>query len=363
MRRSAKYRDAHRAVALMAMMITGAACSDTTNSPAGSGGVDADEGEGAFGTSGPETGADEDFDPEGSTGAGDDGAGETGGDDGTTGGSSGGFDPAPEAGPFPACPDDLPEGWIFCEDFEALGDPSSVFFDYADGEGNFTPEFEGDAASGVGAMRAHYREGVEAAGFLSVSFGANPINTAGRPGYAESDDFGEVYWRFRVKMQEGWPDAGPHNLTRVSAFAQADWGQAMVANISSNGDGVTLLGQGSSCVDAGAVKCAGIDDATKLEPVGTLAGRTALFSSEQAGEWRCVEAHVKLNTPGIADGLFEFWVDGNLEASTGAVDWRGEWSEFGMNLLTLENFWVGGAPADLDRWFDDLVISTSPIGC
>ena len=94
-----------------------------------------------------------------------------------------------------------------------------------------------------------------------------------------------------------------------------------------------------------------------------MAGRTALFSAEQAGEWRCVEAHVKLNTPGIADGLFEFWVDGNLEASTGAVDWRGEWSEFGMNLLTLENFWVGGAPADLDRWFDDLVIATSPIGC
>ena len=72
---------------------------------------------------------------------------------------------------------------------------------------------------------------------------------------------------------------------------------------------------------------------------------------------------MKLNTPGDFDGVFELWVDERLEAGSEGVDWRGSWAAFGLNLLSLENLWVGGAPADLDRWFDDLVISTGPIGC
>lgn len=164
-------------------------------------------------------------------------------------------------------------------------------------------------------------------------------------------------------MQDGWPDAGPHNLTRISAFAQSNWGQAMVASVSSKGDEVQLEASAASCVQQGEVACAGVDDAQSLEPLGTLVGQTPVFSSARGGQWQCIEAHVRLNTPGEVDGVFEMWVDGELEGATEGVDWRGSWSEFGLNLLSIENLWVGGAPADLDRWFDDLVISTQPIGC
>lgn len=361
MRHLAQLRDALGPAVLAGALITAGACSDTstTNYDAGFDGASSDGEAGSSGGLGDHGG--ESGDPGGTSGSEDDDYGDTEGSGGSTGGDSGGDIPRPADGPYATCPDPLPQGWIYCEDFES-SDPVANFFDYVDADGNFVPSYEG-AASGVGSMRAHYREGQEGAGFLSVSFGANPINTTGRPGHAAEEDFDEIYWRFRVKMEEGWPDAGPHNLTQISAFAQSDWGQAMVASVSSKGDDVFLEATAASCVQAGQVECSGVDDAESLQPLGTLVGDTPVFSSSRAGIWQCVEAHVKLNTPGELDGVFQLWVDGRLEAASDGIDWRGSWAEFGLNLLSLENLWVGGAPADLDRWFDDLVISTDPIGC
>lgn len=369
MRRKAKNRDALRAAALlMGSFITILGCSaaqedDVQAAPSADGDGNSglyDEDEQTSGD--PSSAGDDDF---GSTSGLSDGNDEPGdasqGDDGSTGGDTHPTPPIDE-GPYALCPKELPEGWIFCEDFEELGDPADVFFDFQDGDGAFGPSYDG-GASGLGAMRATYREGVEAAGFFSISFGANPINEAGRTGYAEDESFEEIYWRFRVRTQVGWPNAGPHALSRVSAFAQEDWGQAMVAALTSDGDAVNLLGRGQSCVDAGNVECTGVDDETELQPLGSLQGFTPVFSGERGGQWQCVEAHVRLNTPGAADGVFEFWVDDTLEATSSSLDWRGDWSAFGLNLLSIENFWLGGAPADLDRWIDDVVISTEPIGC
>jgi hypothetical protein len=364
MRHFAHMRDAITAAVLGGVFVTVAACSDTsTESVEDNAFTSVGEDDDARGSTsaGGEPDADTDGGDVSTSGDADDDGFTTGEGESSGGDDDGGTEPAPEVGPHALCPDELPEGWIFCEDFED-SDPFEVFFDYVDGEGNFVPEHFG-GASGVGAMRAHYREGSEAAGFLSVSFGTNPINGADRPGYAGDTHFDEIYWRFRVKMQPGWPDVGPHNLTRVSAFAQSDWGQAMVAAITSDGDQVPLRASASTCVDADQVACSGIDDAASLEPLGAFVGTTPVFSSERAGRWQCVEAHVRLNTPGNTDGVFEFWVDGEREAGDTNLDWRGNWTEFGLNLLSIENFWAGGAPADLDRWFDDLVISTAPIGC
>ncbi|MBV1860034.1 MAG: hypothetical protein KUG77_16595 [Nannocystaceae bacterium] len=363
MRQFANFRDAFGATVLGGLLVAVGGCSGATSEDAGSSSLDEDgespEGAGSTGY---------DADPDGltsaaggSSGHGGDNAVGTDDEGGSTSGASADSGPSPKAGPHPTCPDELPEGWIFCEDFEGVYDPSLVFFDYVDAEGNFAPTDEG-GASGVGSMKAHYREGVEGAGFMSVSFGSNPINTADRPGYRDDDNFDEVYWRFRVKMQPGWPDAGPYNLSRISAFAQSDWGEALVASVGSDDADVTLRASASSCVHNNEVECEGID-ADALVPLGTLSGTTPVFSAARAGQWQCVEAHVKLNTPGQEDGVFEFWVDGELEASRAGMDWRGTWAAFGLNLLSIENFWLGGAPADLDRWFDDMVISTGPIGC
>jgi len=278
----------------------------------------------------------------------------------TTGTSTGGT-PPPSAG-FAPCPEKLPQSWVLCEDFEAIEDPTKTFFEFQDGDGAFVIG-TGDAASGEHSMRTKYREGVEGSGWLSVAIGRNPVVYGDRPNAAATGDFTEVYWRFRVKTQAGWPDIGLGHFTSATVLASSEWTQAMVARLRSDGDNVVLLAEPTTCIDGESVSCAGFEDAMGQKPLGGLIGAMPIFSQAAADEWHCVEAHVVLNTPGAADGVFEFWVDDMLENGAYQLDWRGTWAEYGINLVTLENFWPGGAPADLERAVDDLVISTSPIGC
>lgn len=287
-------------------------------------------------------------------------AGSDGGEGGTTTGA--GPDTGGASEGRPGCPRPLPEGWVHCEDFEAVVDPADVFFEYYDGEGAFVLTDE-EAASGHRSMRASYRAGVEGAGWLSVSFGENPIIYGQRPQVAKDQKFDEIYWRFRIKMEAGWPDVGPRKLTRITAFAHENWGQAMVASLWSDGSDVVLAAEPSSCVLEDEVVCQGYNDADGLQSLGPLVGTTPLFSNKYADAWHCVEGHVRLNTPGEVDGVLEFWVDDMLEAGRYDIDWRGNWDDYGLNLVTVENFWTGGAPQALDRWIDDLVIATVPIGC
>ncbi|MBC8073563.1 MAG: hypothetical protein IAG13_34900 [Deltaproteobacteria bacterium] len=268
----------------------------------------------------------------------------------------------PSPGAHALCPDALPEAWLFCEDFEDLTDPAATFFEYQDADGAFVLD-EGDAASGVRTMKASYVEGVEGAGWLSVAFGRNPIVYGNSPQASADVDFQSIYWRVRVKMQEGWPDVGPGELTSATAFASKEWQQALVARLRSDGDAAVLLAEPFSCIVGDALACEGFDDADRQQQLGGLLGATPLFSADASGSWHCVEAHVALNTPGLADGTFEFWIDDELQNESHTLDWRGSWNEYGINLVTVENLWPGGAPTDLERWFDDLVISTEPIGC
>jgi hypothetical protein len=255
----------------------------------------------------------------------------------------------------------LPPEWVFCADFEDVTDLAETFFEYQDADGAFVP-VEGDAASGLRSMEATYAEGVEGAGWLSVAFGRNPIVFGAAPHYAEGSDFQEIYWRLRVRTEPGWPDIGPRHLSRAAAFAAEDWLQAMSARLRSEGDGTVLVADPTSCVAGDTVACSAYEDASERS-LGALAGAFPLFSSKESGEWHCVEAHVVLNTPGLADGVLEFWIDDELQNTRSDLDWRGSWTGFGLNLVTIENRWTGGAPKELRRRVDDLVISTAPIGC
>jgi len=304
---------------------------------------------------------DGDLDPQADTG-GDDSSSDDDQDD-TAGAGTTGSNPIPPSAGFATCPDPLPPDWLLCEDFERLEDPSKRFFEYQDGDGAFVVGV-GDAASGERSMRTTYRAGVEGAGWLSAAIGDNPAVYADVPNVAPSERFDAIYWRFRVKTQAGWPDAGLGHLSSASIFASAEWTQAMVARLRSDDDDGTLLrAEALSCIDGDAITCHGFEDAARQTLLGGFVGDTPIFSEPDADTWRCVEAHVVLNTPGARDGVFEFWVDGALESGTYDLDWRGQWAEFGINLVTLENLWPGGAHVDLERAVDDFVISTAPIGC
>jgi hypothetical protein len=89
------------------------------------------------------------------------------------------------------------------------------------------------------------------------------------------------------------------------------------------------------------------------------------------GQWICMEAMVKANSPDASDGEQAFWVDGKLVAHFKGIRWRS------TDLLKLNSFWLqydvcensakhNSDPAPQDRqyevWFDDVVLATEYIG-
>ena len=275
----------------------------------------------------------------------------------------GGAPPPPTGeGEFSGCPQPLPPGWVLCEDFETIRDPAEVSLDYQEVDGAFVM-VDGVGASGTRAMEVTYREGEQSAGWMVLSFGTSPLEHGDRPTHAPQTSFSDVYWRLRVMTEPGWPDVGPGQLTRTVSFAADDWTEAVVAHLRSSGEGVNLEAAPVTCVSGSEIACVGYDDQSSLEPLGPLPGEAPVYSESMSGQWVCVEGHMRLNTPGLADGVLEFWVDEERQAGRDDLDLRGSWTEYGINALVIENRWPGGAPESLRRWIDDVVISTEPIGC
>ena len=69
------------------------------------------------------------------------------------------------------------------------------------------------------------------------------------------------------------------------------------------------------------------------------------------------------NDPGRANGVFELWISGGLEARLEGLNWQGAYSDYGINTVFLENYWNDGAPQPQERYFDNFVVSTQRIGC
>lgn len=298
----------------------------------------------------------------GESGGGDEGAWDTTATSSGTGSWSGttGSDTTSMT-PGDGCPARLPDGWLFCEDFEAGTDLRDVFFEYQDGGGLFVRASDA-AASGQHSMRATYMPGAESAGWLSIAVGQTPEAFVMRPAYVPDELVSELYWRVWVRTQPGWPDAGPHRLATTMSLTDADFGQALTAVLGSDGEGVTLRGEGDTCVSSGDVPCGNLQN-ENAQQVASFSGTTPLFSSGYSGEWHCIEAHIRLNDVGQRNGAFEVWVDGVYDGGNQGVAWRDDWADFGLNLITFENFWTGGAPEELHRWFDDIVVAREPVGC
>jgi hypothetical protein len=57
------------------------------------------------------------------------------------------------------------------------------------------------------------------------------------------------------------------------------------------------------------------------------------------------------------------WVDDRAEARQAGFNWIGRFSDYGINVVYLENYWNDGAPQPQERYFDNFVVSTERIGC
>ena len=88
------------------------------------------------------------------------------------------------------------------------------------------------------------------------------------------------------------------------------------------------------------------------------------------GEWHCYEFHVKMNSvAGVADGIWEVYIDGILKKRRTNVMWKkvGSNTDHDWNwLMFLDNITNGSAPKDshteMQIYMDDVVVSTEYIG-
>ena len=252
--------------------------------------------------------------------------------------------------------------WVFCDDFEdntpLVG--QGRYFEYDNDGGDFTI-LDVVGLNNSKGMRALWQQGEVGAGNIKLSFGRNPssyMNT----GIRQNEDFREIYYRMYLKMQDGW-QGDPGKLSRVIVIAASDWSEAMIAHLWGD-DQNRLLIDPVRCVDTNNnVKCKGYNDFTHMDWLGAQKGMTTVFDAAHNNQWYCIEAHVRLNDPGYSNGVQEFWIDGQLEARREGLDFVRSYTAYGINAVFFENYWNSGSPRQQERYFDNIVVSTQPIGC
>lgn len=107
--------------------------------------------------------------------------------------------------------------------------------------------------------------------------------------------------------------------------------------------------------------------ATHPDPNGRLGEvwpwTTGMNGLLERNRWYCIEQYIKLNTPGITDGIFRVWVDGRLAFDK--IDMRVR----DTSSLKVEYIWMnvyhGGrapAPQDMHLYIDNVVIARRYVG-
>jgi hypothetical protein len=253
--------------------------------------------------------------------------------------------------------------WLWCDDFER--DRLRSYFEYNDGGGRFV-RTAGAGRDGSWAMRVQFGKGQVSVGALHLAFGRTP-QPFFRPVHDGDSVYRDIYWRFWLRLEPGWTGGGGNKLTRAIGFAsETSWAESMIAHVWS---GVKekadyLVIDPASGTDAiGILRTTTYNDFDRLRWLGAARGARPLFDAAHVGTWQCIEAHARLNTPGRSDGVFELWVNDTLSARRQQLDWVGGFDRYGINAVYLENYWNGGAPADVARDFDEFVVATARIGC
>ncbi|WP_188504821.1 hypothetical protein [Parapedobacter pyrenivorans] len=263
--------------------------------------------------------------------------------------------------------DQAPPGTIFCDDFEADLALSEKYFEYADGGGKFVLD-DTVGRNGSRGMKAVFKKGDVDVGALRKSIGRTPSEYIGKNAVNPEQDFDEIYWRIDIKLQEGWRGGGGDKLTRATVIANDDWAQGAIGHIWSTEKWYLMVDPASGITEEGVLKATRYNDFDNLRwNLGKAVGTTPIFSDKYAGEWFCIEGHMKLNTPGQHDGVFEFWINDELQAKAVGMNWHGDWNSnpdhFKINAVFFENYWNSGSVQDQERYFDNIVISTKRIGC
>lgn len=250
--------------------------------------------------------------------------------------------------------------WLWCDDFEVDGDLEHNYFEVNRADGRFGV-VAGEAKGGTAALRSTWQPGKSESGNIKFSFGATPV----APTRYTDQHFKEIYWRFYFKTDDRWTGQG-NKVTRITSFAGSNWSQAMIAHVW-QGNTLNLAIDPASGIASGLSSTNVItqryNDFDTLRWLGNIQGSKEVYANENKTIWKCLETKVKLNSPGNADGEFKIWIDGQLDAEKNNLNFIGSYTKYGLNAIFLENYMGGGSPQEQYRYYDNLVVSTKPIGC
>lgn len=261
-----------------------------------------------------------------------------------------------------------PDSTIFCDDFERDESLTNRYFGYDDDGGEFIC-IKNMGRDGTAGMQVKWQKGEVAAGGLQKSIGRSPDPHMTKTAFPERH-FHEIYWRIDIKLEENWEGGGGDKLSRATTIATKNWQQGMIAHIWSAGapdNDYLLMDPASGISEDGKLVSTKYNDFENLRWMGNKRGEYPLFNKENIGKWNCIVAHVKLNTPGKSDGIFEFWINDVQQAGRYDLNWHADWNtnleSYAINAIFFENYWNQGAPKDQARYFDNILISTAPIQC
>ncbi len=256
-------------------------------------------------------------------------------------------------------------GWLWCDDFEI--DRLSGYFEYDQRHGRFVREARAGVGGSIG-MRAEYLPGDPHAGSLHLAFGKTPS-----PYMKPVDDgtarYRDIYWRFDLRLQPGWTGGGADKLTRATVLSTDRFAQAAIGHLWSGGLPASdpdrlYLDPASGTDEWGTLQTTTYNDFPRLRWIGAAAGKRPLFHAASVGQWFCIEVHMKLNSRDTPDGLFEYWIDDQLEAQRTGLNWIGGYDDYGINAIYLEQYWTSVPFTQVQqRYLDNFVVSTSRIGC
>ncbi len=236
---------------------------------------------------------------------------------------------------------------------------SSQYCEYGSNGGDCAP-VDYQAFGGTGrSLRARFQAGEVGAGGVKLVFGDSPIYTNKRVRAGEK--FTDIYWRHYVKHQSGWT-GNPAKLSRATSFAASNWSQAMIAHVWGGAGNVLCMDPASGINNASQLATTKYNDFANLSWLGIGNTSFHIFATAQSDQWVCVEGRARLNSLGQSNGIFSLWIDGTLEAHRTDLNWRKSWDQKGINAVFLENYWNSGSPVEQERYFDDFVVSTQPIG-
>jgi len=238
--------------------------------------------------------------------------------------------------------------WIFCDDFEI---EQNLSINYQDRQSNGMSVTTNDPFSGSYSLEQHYDVNQVSAGWVTRYIGDNPHLAS--PG----DKIDEIYYRFYHKFEDGFTGLPP-KMARIKIFrTSTDW---------SGGLGIYqwIGGNGPLVADKRTY------DGSVYVWLPVTSSTLDYSESENIGRWICIEVRVKLNTTGQSNGEIQYWADGEEILYETGLDLKAEYSNGkGLNMIMWDCYWnideeqgIYGSPAEQSRFYDNLVISTAPIG-